>query len=88
MVLGVFRVTGPTSPQVASGSLKKKIAIYDWRAAIRWLVLGGPWKACSWPHKISQSPTRRFLKKTPQLVGILVLKITTPQLVGVLVEPL
>jgi hypothetical protein len=28
------------------------------------------------------------LKKTPQLVGILVLKTRTPQLVGVLVEPL
>ncbi len=63
-------------------------AINDWRAAIRWLVLGGPWKACLGLHKIGQSTTRRFLKKTPQLVGILVLKTTTPQLVGVLVEPL
>ncbi len=35
-----------------SGSLKRFFAIDDQRAAIRCLVLGGPWKACSRPHKI------------------------------------
>ena len=80
---------GPTPPQVAlRGPQKDFFAINEWRSAIHWLVLGGPWKARSGPHKIGQSPTRRFLKKTPQLVGILVLKTRTPQLVGVLVEPL
>jgi hypothetical protein len=89
IVLGVVRVTGPTLPQVAlRGPQKDFFAINDWCAAIHWLVLGGPWKACLRPHKIGQSPTRRFLKKTLLLVGILVLKTTTPQLVGVLVEPL
>ncbi len=70
------------------GSSKRSFSVNDWRAAIPWLVLGGPWKACLRLHKIGRSPTRRFLKKTPQLVGILVLKTTTPQLVGVHVEPL
>jgi hypothetical protein len=60
--LGVFRVTSPTPPQVALwGPQKGFFVVDDWRAAICWLVLGGPWKACSWPHKIGQSPTRRFL---------------------------
>ncbi len=73
LALGVFRVTSPTLPQVALGVLKKEFFdVNDWRAAIRWLVLGGPWKAHSRPHKIGQSPTRRFLTKNPQLVGILV----------------
>ncbi len=38
----------------------KKNAVNDWRAARCWLVLGGPGKACSRPHKTGQSPTRRF----------------------------
>jgi hypothetical protein len=51
IVLGVFRVTGPTPPQVAlQGPLKEFFAIDDWRAAMCWLVLGGPWKACLQPH--------------------------------------
>jgi hypothetical protein len=54
------------------GPQKDFFAVDDWCAAIRWLVLGGPWKACLWPHKIGQSPTSRFLTKNPQLVGILV----------------
>ncbi len=58
-------------------------AVNDCRAAIRWLVFGGPWKACLQPHKIGQSPTRRVFKKAPQLVGLLVFN-----LVGVRVEPL
>ncbi len=55
-----------------SGSLKRIFAVHDWRGAMCWLVLGGPWKACSQLHKIGQSPTRRFSRKNPQLVGILV----------------
>jgi hypothetical protein len=86
--IGVFRVTSPTLPQVAlQGPQKDFFALNDWHAAIRCLVLGGPWKACSGPHKIGQSPIRRFLQ-TWQLVGILVLKTIVPQLVDVLVEPL
>jgi hypothetical protein len=81
---GVFRVTSPTLPQVALCDRQKDFfAVNDPHAAIRWLVLGGPWKACLQPHKISQSPTRRVFKKAPQLVGFLVFN-----LVGVLVEPL
>jgi hypothetical protein len=73
LALGVFRVTRSTSLQVAlQGPQKDFFAINDGRAAIRWLFLGGPWKARSRPHKIGQSPTRRFLMKNPQLVGILV----------------
>ncbi len=63
-------------------------AANDWCAAIRWLVLGGPWKAYLRPHKIGQPPTRRFLQIDPQLIGILVLKKTTPQLIIILVKPL
>ncbi len=70
-----------------SGSSKDFFAINDrpddWRAAMCWLVLGGPWKACLWSHKTGQSPTRRVIEKTPQLVGVLVFN-----LVSVLVEPL
>jgi hypothetical protein len=70
--LGVFRVMSPTPPQVALlGPRKDFFAINDQRTAMGWLVLGGPWEACSWPHKIGQSPTRRFSKTHPQLVGIL-----------------
>ncbi len=66
---------GPNSATSSnSGSSKDFFAIDDWCAAICWLVLGDPWKACLQPHKIGQSPTRRFSKKTPQLVSILVLK--------------
>jgi hypothetical protein len=53
-----------------SGSSKRFFAVNDWRAAIRWPVLGGPWKARWRPHKIGQSPTRRF-SQISQLVGIL-----------------
>jgi hypothetical protein len=70
-----------------SGSSKRVFSVDDWRAAIRCLVLGGPWKACLRLHKIGQSPIRRFLW-TRQLVGILVLKTIGPRLVVVLVEPL
>jgi hypothetical protein len=48
---------------VSSASGSSKIfffAIDDQRAAIRWLVFGGPWEARSRLHKIGQSPTRRF----------------------------
>ena len=69
------------------GPQKDFFAVDDWRAGICWLVLGGPWKAHSRPHKIVQSPTRRFLL-TRQLVGILVLKSIGPLLVVILVEPL
>ncbi len=44
-----------------SGSLNIFFAIYDWHAAMCWLVLGGPWKACLLPQKTGQSSTRRFL---------------------------
>ncbi len=54
-----------------SGSLKSVFAINDCHAEIRWLVLGGRWKACSRPHKIGQFPTRRFSKTLPLLVGVL-----------------
>ncbi len=84
LALGVFRVTSPTPPRVAhQGPQMDFFAIGDWGAAMCWLVLGGPQKACSWPHKIGQSPTRRVFKKAPQFVGVLVF-----DLVGVLVEPL
>ncbi len=47
IALDVFRVTGPTPPQVAlRGPQKDFFAINDWCAAMCWLVLGGPWKAC------------------------------------------
>ncbi len=53
---------GPNSAASSTlGSSKRIFAIDDWHAAECWLVLGGPWKACSRPHKTSQSPTRRFL---------------------------
>ncbi len=42
-----------------SGSLKRIFAINDQRTAMCWLVLGGPRKACSRPHKIGRSPTRK-----------------------------
>ncbi len=61
LALGVFRITSPTPLQVAlQGPRKEFFAINDQHAAIYWLVLGCPWKACSRPHKIGQSPTRRF----------------------------
>ncbi len=66
------QVVGPTPLQVAlQGPWNNFFPINDWRATIRWLVLGGPWKACLWLQNTGQSPTRRFLKKMPQLVGIL-----------------
>ena len=84
LALGVFRVTSPTPPQVAlHGPQTDFFAVNDWRAVMRWLVLGGPWKARLRPHKIGQSPTRRVFEKAPQLVGVLVFN-----LVGILVEPL
>ncbi len=60
--LGVFRVVGPTPPQVAlRGPWKEYIAVDGWHAAICLLLLGGPWKACLLPHKIRHPPTRWFL---------------------------
>ncbi len=83
LALRVFRVTSPTLPRAAlQGPRKEFFAVDDQRAAICWLVLGGPWKACSRPHKIGQSPTRRVFEKAPQLVGILVFNLA-----GILVEP-
>ncbi len=68
IVLGVFRVTSPTPPQVSlRGPRKDFLAVNDRCTTMCWHVLGGPWKACSRPHKTGQSPTRRFLL-TPQLV--------------------
>ncbi len=73
LALGVFRVTRPTPLRVAPwGPQKEFFTANDRRAAIRWIILGDPWKACSLPHKIGQSPTWRFLTKNPQLVDILV----------------
>jgi hypothetical protein len=63
------------------GSSKEFSAVDDRRAAICWLVLDGPWKSCSRPHKISQSPTSWVFEKAPQLVSNLVFN-----LVDVLVE--
>jgi hypothetical protein len=34
-----------------SGSLKRIFTVNEWRAAMCWLVLGGPWKAWLRPHK-------------------------------------
>ena len=72
LALRVFRVTSPTPPRVALwGPQKDFFAINDWHAAIRWLVLGGPWKARSRPQKNCQSPTRRFLTKILSLLAFL-----------------
>ncbi len=72
LALGVFRVTNPTLPRVAlQGSQKDFFAINDWHAAICWFVLGGPWKARLGPHKIGQSPTRRFLTEILSLSAFL-----------------
>ncbi len=67
-----------------SGSLRRFFAIDDQRAAIRWLVLGGPWKACLWPHKIGQPPTRRLLKKNLSLLAFLSWKKKLPSLLAFL----
>jgi hypothetical protein len=43
IVLEVFRVTTPTPPQLAlQGPQTEFFTIVDWRAAMCWLVLGGP----------------------------------------------
>ncbi len=62
-------------------------AVDDWHAAIRWLILGGPWKACSRPHKIGQSPIRRFLNNLAACWCSCLVK-TGPRLAVVLIKPL